>query len=73
MSLIDWRIPDWASVLSFLLAIGTMVFAIVQHYRYKQSDKLTHRFLVGLKAGVPPNVQKQIDDELERIKPSKHR
>jgi hypothetical protein len=67
---VDWKIPDWASVIGLIWAVGTTVWAVTQHFRHKQSEALTHRFLVGLKAGVPPAAQKQIDDELDRIKPS---
>jgi exoribonuclease II len=51
--------------------VGASVFAVWQWYRRKQSDVLTHRFLVGLKASASPAQIRQIDDELERIKPSK--
>jgi hypothetical protein len=68
---VGWKVPDWASVLGLVWAVGSTALALIQHYRHRQSDNLTHRFLVGLKAGVPPAAQKQIDDELGRIKPSK--
>jgi hypothetical protein len=67
----DWKIPDWASVLALVWAVGSTVGNLIQRYRHRQSDELTHRFLVALKPGIPPIFEKAVDDELERIKPSK--
>jgi hypothetical protein len=63
-------IPDIASVGSFLWGIAASAVAYWQWRKRTQSDVLTHRFLVGLKASATPQQSKQINDELERIKPS---
>ncbi|MDL2410798.1 hypothetical protein PY650_35715 [Rhizobium calliandrae] len=66
----DWRIPDWASVIGFIWAVGATVINIAQYCRKRQSDVLAHRFLSGLKASATEAQIPQINDEMERIKPS---
>jgi len=68
-----WHIPDWASVLGFLWAVAASGFGAWKTFTKHQSESFSHRFLVGLKASATPAQLAQINDELERIKPSKRK
>lgn len=67
----DWHIPDWASVLGFVWAVVASWLTWRADHKKKQSEMMTHRFLVALKPSATPEQIIAINDELERIKPSK--
>jgi hypothetical protein len=63
--------PDKVTIASFVWAVGASAIAGWREFRKRQSETLTQRFLVGLKASATLQQRTQIDDELERLKPQR--